>query len=670
MDADQASRKRGVLLNYDKCIICQEDNKQQKLVTPTSDGLKTIHNPRQVRLKLRNNNFRSATDRLTDALAACPSPLIVCHNGCRASYTSSHKLERLRATDITVDQIQSSSSAPTAVAQSQDILLRSKVAKINWNLCIFCQRKTKEKVHLIQETPVSKRILEASMYDPILRTRLACVIDLTVADGKHHSSCHVKFKRSTDKVSKSVLTASNVVLLWLCHELEQLGSHADILELTDVWERYCTLAKEADIAIPSSFMSRWSTFKDKLAEHTHGVYEHIVLHDQACTESRTLLVPTKFRHIRLSAMVKDDGVELTILTFTHQTDDSFLSMVHVSLRIRGDMLSHPNTEGIEISEDKAIDYVPDSLFMFLNLLLGGQQLLEDNVNSEDDDNDDDKHDSFCQTRILSIAQDLVYTASGDTINTPKHIGMGSTLHQATRSKELVDMFHKAGHVMSYRNVIRLDTALAERTLSTMDDNGAVVPPNLVEGRFVHFSTDNVDINEATLDGKGTLYATQVAGWQRGPHKTNLPNLLEGIKFSNTGTLHIPVAMNDIIPAPNRGTTEAPYNADITPGWFTQSMDECPSAMKAHATGMAFTITRSSQEPVPSWTSCNQNASMVNPEQISVGYLPIIQTPANDIATLNTSQASAARSSINGTGTCSSNSGRGPISEVDGTEVVY
>lgn len=145
-------------------------------------------------------------------------------------------------------------------------------------------------------------------------------------------------------------------------------------------------------------------------------------------------------------------------------------------------------------------------------------------------------------------------------------------------------------------------------------------------------TDNVDINEATLDGKGTLHATQVAAWQRGPHKTNL---LEGIKFSNTGTLHIPVAMNDIIPAPNRGTTEAPYNEDITPGWFTQSIDECPSAIKAHATDMAFTITRSSQEPMPSWTSFNKNASTVNPEQTSVGYLPIIQAPANDIDTLNT-----------------------------------
>ena len=44
--------------------------------------------------------------------------------------------------------------------------------------------------------------------------------------------------------------------------------------------------------------------------------------------------------------------------------------------------------------------------------------------------------------------------------TPKHIGMGSTLHKATRPKELVEMFHQAGHVMSYRDTIRLDAALA------------------------------------------------------------------------------------------------------------------------------------------------------------------------------------------------------------------
>ncbi len=49
-------------------------------------------------------------------------------------------------------------------------------------------------------------------------------------------------------------------------------------------ERYCTLAKEADIAISSSFMSRRSTFKDTLAERTHGVYELVVLRDQTRTK--------------------------------------------------------------------------------------------------------------------------------------------------------------------------------------------------------------------------------------------------------------------------------------------------------------------------------------------------------------------------------------------------
>lgn len=66
--------------------------------------------------------------------------------------------------------------------------------------------------------------------------------------------------------------------------------------------------------------------------------------------------------------------------------------------------------------------------------------------------------------------------------------MASTLHQATRYKELLDMFHFAGHVMSYREVIKLDNALTKNTLQTMDNDGAVVPANLVKGCFVHFTT--------------------------------------------------------------------------------------------------------------------------------------------------------------------------------------
>ena len=63
----------------------------------------------------------------------------------------------------------------------------------------------------------------------------------------------------------------------------------------------------------------------------------------------------------------------------------------------------------------------------------------------------------------------MFIASGDKFLTPKHIGKANTLHQATRSKELVNMFHHAGHVMSYREVIKLDNALGKKTLDTMGD---------------------------------------------------------------------------------------------------------------------------------------------------------------------------------------------------------
>ena len=46
--------------------------------------------------------------------------------------------------------------------------------------------------------------------------------------------------------------------------------------------------------------------------------------------------------------------------------------------------------------------------------------------------------------------------------------------------------------------------------------GTVISANLVEGRFTHFTADNIDINECTLDGQNSFHATQYAAWQRGP----------------------------------------------------------------------------------------------------------------------------------------------------------
>ena len=134
---------------------------------------------------------------------------------------------------------------------------------------------------------------------------------------------------------------------------------------------------------------------------------------------------------------------------------------------------------------------------------------EDECEAEADQETGDQEESHQQSWVLSLVQDLIYSVSEGKRWTPKHVGLGSTLHQTTRSKQLVQLFHKAGHIISYRDILRLDTTLAKTTLASMDsESGTTIPPNLNEGRFIHFSADSIDINESTLDGKNTFHATQ------------------------------------------------------------------------------------------------------------------------------------------------------------------
>ncbi len=175
-------------------------------------------------------------------------------------------------------------------------------------------------------------------------------------------------------------------------------------------------------------------------------------------------------------------------------------------------MSTRSHHGFSVSEDDAISCIPDSLYMLLRLIFGGQAVLAD-WNTDVDDNQ-------TQAKVLSVAQDVIYCTSGGNNWTPKHIGLACTLHQATRSKDLVELFHKAGHCISYKQVLQIDTSLAENSLQSLDrETGAIIPPNMVRGKFIQYTADNIDILDETLDGKNTFHATQMATWQRGmtPH---------------------------------------------------------------------------------------------------------------------------------------------------------
>ena len=164
-------------------------------------------------------------------------------------------------------------------------------------------------------------------------------------------------------------------------------------------------------------------------------------------------------------------------------------------------------------------------------------------------------------------------------------------------------------------------------------SGTVIPVKLAEGRFIHFTADNIDINKATLDGQNTFHATQYTAWQRGRESVGL---LQNITPTNRATLEVPEKMNAILPAYIReGTAEPYFKEDVKEEWFKQPIEDCPSALKAEATDMTFFHKRQNKDTNSGWTSFNEKHSETDSEVSTVGYMPIILAPAHDVDTLNT-----------------------------------
>jgi hypothetical protein len=86
---------------------------------------------------------------------------------------------------------------------------------------------------------------------------------LIAAEGKYHSKCLNAFKYDTQKTNKECETI-DLAMIFLVQELGYAASKNQILQLSDVWERYCSLVAQTNGDIPQSFISRRTTFKEYL----------------------------------------------------------------------------------------------------------------------------------------------------------------------------------------------------------------------------------------------------------------------------------------------------------------------------------------------------------------------------------------------------------------------
>ena len=235
---------------------------------------------------------------------------------------------------------------------------------------------------------------------------------------------------------------------------------------------------------------------------------------------------------------------------------------------------------------------------------------------------------------MSIAQDIVFLASGGRKKTPKHLALSITVHQATRSKKLVQLLHLAGISISYESVLQVDTSLVASVLERYEKNGHIfIPSNIINLRlpgYIRFANDNIDINEETLDRKGTFHASQfamflspVADDEEQPmnvkfkpdRKAKVPQEFQHLKEAGTGTRQ----------------PEPVFVGELTIDMFKPNENVKKTAQVLDTLWLFTRSANTSKQHVPAWTAFNQtlDTSGKDVPVSRVGHLPIINAPAHE-----------------------------------------
>lgn len=624
----QIKRKRGEMFSLGKCIFCQEcrDESTRKA---TEQGFNSVKDAMYKRIKYNCDKYLDAIDSLQRTEVDIRDSIIIWHKTCFSSFTSSNHLQRLKKRFET----SLNNNLAVELTTPQKIISRSSLPPVEWDKCIYCQNVTKVKLHQVLNLETSEKIFNASKYDSILGYKLAGVIDLVAAKTKYHLQCHSSSMQKLHTASRSHVSTekdslfefSPVCFDIVVKELEKGLHDGSIYSVKSVWDRYSTLVKEeTDVICVSPDSNALKKFRENLASRLGNTIEFV---SNTNKNESLLIVPsvTKATVIQtLKTNVADqctrdveDGLHNFYLK--GESDDILRLIYKTSSIIKSDLKNckgHTTYTGID--KDHVEEIIPQSLFLLLSLIIG------------------ENEDSQNYNRILSIAQDIIYVQSKGRILTPKHIGLGVALHHMTRSKQIVQLVNQAGHCISYEGIQKVDTSIAKYELSKYkENNNTITPSNLVHNKFTQFAVDNIDIIEDVLDGKGTFHATQCAAFQCGVNPDSSCN--KDIGKSRSLGPSLPDDFHKILNSGYvvRQRPKPIFDIKIQQQWFKTEKYVLDQAKSRDIAWLLCRMEGPNQQHIPAWTGFNHLVSQSDTDVNSVGHMPILTAPADDMNTVYT-----------------------------------
>ena len=252
--------------------------------------------------------------------------------------------------------------------------------------------------------------------------------------------------------------------------------------------------------------------------------------------------------------------------------------------------------------------------------------------------------SLCLTerQVKNKKSDVVRSSS----EMPLQLAVGIAVHQAVRSKQLINMLHGFGMSVDYNRILRVEAQIEASVLKRMElNNGLYITPDIVLGRHVFFAVDTVDFAEDTPDGKNTFHGTAMAIYQRQEAGDVAPELTVDPGDQCLRSIRqLPESVTTLLECP------APPGKPVGPtfpqfGLCTE--DQLPLYIKkqdfAWLLGRSLTrkITNGEAEDnqipssnIPVWSGYNSTMSSSMP-LTRVGTPPLIAAPAHEWQTLLT-----------------------------------
>ena len=630
LSIERKSRKRSneTSLDFNLCIICQyktspHGNSKDVLCHGTPQGITTLGLKARERQKYNDIDFLDFHDRMEELDLEADHPDMKWHRACYSKFTNASNIKclqkRFEKRIVQHDRDQN----PPVIHRT----LRHSQNPMSWDKCLFCQNEVQnQRLTNVQTQATSEKIITLSQRDPTMRYRVAGISDLISSEGKYHLKCYAEFIRRHSHSRQNV--ASDVCFDTVMKELKDGLQQGNVYSIDTIWMRYCDLLSNIEEE-PGTYHSR--NFRDRILRYLPAQVESVC---PLNPKEPLLLFPSFSSGLAIASLqsVTKQQTEEEIVPNPVPFDDKIdpeseiLSWLYrVALKIRGDISTSPGHDFIGGFDTGHIEkVVPPSLYLLLKLLCTdfGETL-------------DDTCDTKIKMKLLSIAQDIVFVASKGRKKTPKHIALGVTVHQSTRSKKLIQLLHAAGHSINYESVLRVDASLVTSLLEQYEAHGKIfIPSNITHLKlpgYLRFANDNIDINEETLDGKGTFHASQSAIFVK-PEVNNPEPPERNVKLIPCKLPKFPEELQELKHAGIGSEQPEPFFwGSITLDLFKPDEQSKVTAQLQDMIWLICRVLNETQQHIPAWSGFNQIMDTQGKDvPVSIiGHLPIINAPAHD-----------------------------------------